>query len=331
MKKYLILFLLLGAGVETAKADKILLENGDLIKGKVESVTSGVLTMTTDYSDPLKVKTDKIVNIATENPITIHLNTGEILKGKIVSGKDGELKVEDSKGRGRATLNWARVESINPPPNAWHGNFLAGGSLQTGNTERLAYSIGFNANRRFKDDRFEFKFLHNYAEEDDTISARNTYGSMKFDHFYSAKWYGYVVVEMLNDRFKDLNLRTIVGPGVGYQVWDDAVKALRFEGGISYFSEDLREQSDVQYFTARLASSLVYHFTDKLVFTDDLTVFPSLEETGDYTLRNEMAISTSLGGSWKLKLSNIFEQNNNPPPGIEETDLTWLLALGYGF
>jgi putative salt-induced outer membrane protein YdiY len=136
---------------------------------------------------------------------------------------------------------------------------------------------------------------------------------------------------MLNDRFKDLNLRTIVGPGVGYQVWDDAKKALRFEGGISYFSEDLRDQEDNQYITARVAANLEYHFTDSLVFTDDLMVFPSIEEFGDYTLRNEVAIATSLGAGWKLKLSNILELNNNPPPGIEETDLTWLLALGYAF
>ena len=38
MGKYLFLFLLLGVGVETAKADKILLENGDLIKGKGSSI-----------------------------------------------------------------------------------------------------------------------------------------------------------------------------------------------------------------------------------------------------------------------------------------------------
>jgi len=331
MRKYLFLLILMATGVETATADKILLENGDLIKGKVESVKSGVLTMTTDYSDPLKVKTDKIKNIATEEPITIHLTTGEVLKGRIISGKNGDLLVQDSKGRGRATLNWARVESINPPPNAWHGDLAVGASLQSGNTERLTYSVGFNAKRRFEEDRFEFKFLHNYAEEDDKLSARNTYGSMKFDHFFSTKWYGYLVVEMLNDRFKDLNLRTIVGPGVGYQVWDDAKKALRFEGGVSYFSEDLRDQTDDQYMTARVAANLEYHFTDNLEFTDDFMIFPSIENFGDYTMRNEATIATALGAGWKLKFSNIFENNNNPPPGIEETDMTWLLALGYAF
>ena len=206
-----------------------------------------------------------------------------------------------------------------------------GASLQSGNTDRLSYSVGFNAKRRFKDDRFEFKFLHNYAEEDDKLSARNTYGSMKFDHFFSTQWYGYLVVEMLNDRFKDLDLRTIVGPGVGYQVWDEAKKALRFEGGISYFSEDLRDQEDDNYMTARVAASLRYQFTDNLEFSDDLAVFPSIENFGDYTLRNEAVISTALGAGWKLKFSNILEQNNNPPPNIEETDLTWLLALGYSF
>lgn len=331
MKKFWVLLALIFSFVTEARADKILLINGDLVKGTVEQVEGDILTLSTGYSDPLKLRIGKIKNIATDKPVVIHLTTGEILKGKILSGKDGKLRVEDSKGRGRVTLDWARVKAINPPPNKWKGDISVGGSLQSGNTERLTSSIGFKTKRKFDDDRFEFKFLFNYAEENDKVTARNTYGSMKLDHFFTPKWYGYLGVEMLSDKFKDLNLRTIIGPGVGYQVWDDPKKSLGVEGGFSYFSEDLKNGVDDRWVTARVAGNLEYHFTDSLVFSNDFTVFPSTENFGDYILRNEAAVTTSLMAGWHLKLSNILEQNNNPPARVEETDLTWILALGYAF
>jgi len=42
-------------------------------------------------------------------------------------------------------------------------------------------------------------------------------------------------------------LRTIVGPGAGYQVWDDPVKFLLFEAGVSYANVDHYEGKDKDY------------------------------------------------------------------------------------
>ena len=55
--------------------------------------------------------------------------------------------------------------------------------------------------------------------------------------------YGYLGVELLNDKFKDLNLRTTIGPGVGYQIWDDLIKLLSFEVGMSYMNRNSMQDS----------------------------------------------------------------------------------------
>ncbi len=206
-----------------------------------------------------------------------------------------------------------------------------GAGLQSGNTDRVNASFGFEAARRSERDRFGLRFLYNYAEEDDAISARNTFGALKYDYFFTKVVFGYMGIELLNDRFKDLNLRTIVGPGAGYQVWDDSEKSLLVEAGISYFSEDLREGDDDSWMTGRLAADVSYMIGSAIVVTDRLVVYPSLENLGEYQLRNEAALTTPLVSRWSFRLSNILERDSHPPEDVKKHDVHWILGLQHDF
>ncbi len=134
---------------------------------------------------------------------------------------------------------------------------------------------------------------------------------------------------MLNDKFKDLNLRTVVGPGAGYQVWDSPIRFLMFEGGLSYFSENLKVGADRSWITARLAGTLRYKILKNISFIDYFVIYPSLEDFGEYQLRNEAGISTDLGFDWSLNFTNIFEHDSDPSVGVKKNDLQWILGLKY--
>jgi putative salt-induced outer membrane protein YdiY len=331
VKSWIVGFCLLLIFPVNVYADKILMKNGDRLRGTVESVKNGVLILATDYSETIKIKISQIKKILTSKTNSIHMKSGEILRGRILPGKVDQILIEGSPGRAETALNWDEVEAINPPPNMWHGSLSVGASLDTGNTERLVASLGADAERRFDNDRIGFHFLTRYAEEDDKITARNTYGDMKISHFFSDHWYVYLGLELLSDTFKDLHLRTTIGPGMGYQVWEDDIKALSLEGGISYFSEDRINSLDKQFATARFAANYSHKLTSHITFSDQFVIFPSLESMGDYTLRNEVGVHTQLGSGWILKLANIWESDSNPSPGVKNDDLQWLLSLGYAF
>lgn len=314
-----------------AYADKILMKNGDRFRGTVENVQDGILTFSTKYSENIKIQISQIKRLLTEKPLPIHLQNGEILNGRILPAETDQMKIAASSGRGQATLNWDAVKAINPPPRTWDGSVSAGGMLITGNTERFTASVAADASRRWDHDRIGFHFLTNYAEDDEEVSARNTYGDLKFSHFFSDKFYTYLVLELLSDSFKDLDLRTTVGPGAGYQVWEDAIKSLSFEGGISYFSENRITGADTQFFTARFASDFSYKLTSFLTFTNQMVIFPSVEDLSKYTLRNRAGLNTALGNGWKLELANIWQRDSQPSPGVKNDDLQWLATLGYAF
>jgi putative salt-induced outer membrane protein YdiY len=312
-------------------ADEILLENGDRLTGTVVRSEGGKLTLKTDYAGEIQIPMEKIKKLVTENPVEIHLGTGEVIKGKLKSGEEGKLEVEPSPDRTAATIELKKVASINPPPVKWHGSINLGGSLLTGNTTRNGASVAAAALRRTEDDRFSLKFLYNYASDNGTTTARNAYGDLKYDYFFTKKVYAYLGVNLLNDKFQDLQLRTTAGPGAGYQIWDDPVKGLSVEGGYAYIWEQHLSDPNKQYSAARLAADFRYQFFPFLAFTDYIQLYPSLSYAGRYTLRNEAALISPLGSGWALRLANIWLRNSDPNPGLVKDDFTTILSLQYSF
>lgn len=318
------------APVQSA-ADEIVLNNGIRFTGKVTGLAGDYVTLTSDYAEPIKVKKSNITGISTENPVALHLKSGEILKGNLKTGADGAVVVDQGGGRIASGIDMKSVTAINPPPaGSWHGSVSASGNIQSGNTDRSGFTLGADALRQGDSDRFNIRFLYNIAQEDGSMSSRNFYGALKYDYFFTRKFYGYLGVELLNDKFKDLNLRTVVGPGAGYQVWDDPIKLLALEAGIAYFSEDLQIQEDKRWITARLAANYRYKLTDWLVFTDQLVVYPSLESI-NFVLRNEAALLTALGSGWSLKIADILDYNSKVEAGVKNTDSNFIVGLQYAY
>jgi putative salt-induced outer membrane protein YdiY len=329
-----ILFFICTFIIERSSADEIILKNGDRLTGKVTKMENGTLILETEYSKPIEIKKDKVGTIRVDAPVDLHLPDGEILKGSIQKTEEDRLIVQPGEGRGVVLVEWNKLSAINPtpvPPSRWKGNVNLGAGLQSGNTDRKNASLGAEAERRTDLDRFTLGFLYNYAEEEDEVSARNTYGAAKYDYFFTRKFYGYLSVEMLHDKFKNLNLRTVVGPGVGYQVWDDKVKSLSFEAGLSYFSEDRMEGDDKDWLTARLSSSFQYYFTEHMYFRDHVIIYPSLEQGGEFQLRNEASLIAKLNSYWSLNLKNIYEHDSDPAKDVQGDDWQWILGIQYDF
>jgi putative salt-induced outer membrane protein YdiY len=313
----------------SSAADEVVMANGDRLTGTVVRAAEGTLILKTGYSEPVKIEVSKIKSISTDSPVEVHMAGGEVLRGRLAT-LEGSVVVRPSDDRGETAIAWASVKAINPP-RKWTGSVTVGANMQSGNTDRLSASLAAHAVRRTEVDRFSMRFLYNYAEEEDELTERNAYGALKYDYFFTRRFYGLLSVELFSDEFKDISLRTAVGPGVGYQVWEEERRTLMLEAGLAYFNEDRSEGEDESWITGRLSADLTLRLLSWAVFSDYLIVYPSLKETGQYQLRNEAGLSNSLGAHWSLKLTNILEYDSQPEPGIEKTDLSWILGLQYSF
>ncbi len=315
----------------TSWAGEVHFGDGNVLKGTIRSFKEGELTFSTNYAKKIRIPVEEIQTITTEEVVTVELKTGGILKGRLVTREDGSMGIELIPMEEVVSLRWDEIKYINRTPRRWTGNVFVGGSLQSGNVQVTSISAGAEAERKWERDRLSLRAFHNYVEQDGEINSRNTFGAFKFDHFFTNRFYGLISTELLKDEFKNLNLRAIIGGGVGYKFWDNDTKNLEFELGVTYFSEDLRVGEDERFTTARIASNLMYLFNDSLKFTNFLLVYPKIAQPAEYRLRNEASLNTKFTEYWSFKLTHILDQNSKPSTGIKKTDQTFIFSLQYEF
>lgn len=315
-------------------ADEIYLKNNDKISGEVLTLSKGILKISTPYSKNIELDKSQIKSLKTNHSVRVQLENGWSVKGKLHPTKDGFYSIKTAKSSRRAIIPFDEIVSINAPkekPKIWKGKFFAGGTQQTGNTDRLTITFGGEGKLNLDTETFEIKFRTIYTEEDDKITSRNTLGRGQYNHFFNDKWYGLLSLEALKDKFKNLNLRLAIGPGLGYVVWDDQVKNLKLEAGLTYFSEDLKTGEDTQFMTGRFSGIFEYQFSEILSFNNKTILFPSFENVGEFTLRNEAGLSTRLAEAWSLNLSHILDYDNETPADVKAADSFLILALQYDF
>jgi putative salt-induced outer membrane protein YdiY/sRNA-binding regulator protein Hfq len=315
-------------------ADEVILVNGDRLTGRIVGIMDNILTLETSYSEPVKLKFEAVDRMSSSEPVEIHLTDGEILKGRITGEANRKIVIESGPGRDKVSVSFDTIAALNPPPKkpvTWKGIVTLGGNWQDGNSDTLNMSAGALAKRRTDKDRFQINVLYNLAKDSGQRTAENTYGQMKYDYFLNPKWYLYLNVDMLADQFKDINLRTSVGPGAGYQIWEEEGRALSLEAGISYTSEDHDLGEDKDWVTARLGADFLYRLFDRIIFTDQLVIYPSLDNGGEYTLRNDAALVTDIWAGIAMRLNNIWERKSDPGPDLQKDDFTWIVGLQYSF
>ena len=186
----LITFLALVVGGATpAFADKLEFGDGNILQGTVSTFEKGTLIFSTAYAEKIKIPVGQIKTISTDKAVTLKMTNDSILTGKLTTLEDGQVAILLEPVGETVPFEWAQVKNINEPPGSWTGSFAAGGTVQTGNVERASVSVGFDARRDWEHDRFQFRFLHNYAEDSGSITSRNTFGAMKFDHFFTENFF----------------------------------------------------------------------------------------------------------------------------------------------
>ncbi len=332
-KTTLFILLMLGiwGGSAPALADTIEFGDGNILHGTVSSLEKGTLTFATEYAEKIQIPVETIKTVSSEKAVNIKMVNDSILTGKLTTLADGRVAVILEPVGEIVPFQWDQVKTINEPPSTWGGHLALGGTVQTGNVDRASVSFAFDVKRLWEHDRFQLRLLHNYAEKDGSITARNTFGTMKFDHFFTEDFYSALSLEMLKDEFKDLNLRSIMGLGLGYRFLNIDWITLELEAGVTFFSEDLDQGQDDQFMSGRGAMNLTVKILENLFFKDYLLYYPSFDDPKEYRLRNEAGLTSQLGRGWSVKLTHIFDQNSSPAPGVEDKDQQFIFAIQYAF
>ena len=298
-----------------AAADELRLKNGDRYSGTVVALQAGTLTFKTPHGD-LAVPWQEVDALIVEDAIDLTTGTGETRRQT-----GGSIDVA-------TTTALARPQ----PPLVVTGGAAAGFIDAGGNTDVNSVRIDADAVVRHLENRYTFGGAVNRARTSGIETARNWTATGRYDRFLTKRLFVTGSTILTNDPFRDLDLRTALGAGVGYQVLDTAAARLSVEGGVGHVRENFALAPDDSYGALREAAKL-----EVLLATERVTLFHQHDTyvgvTGDDNLfvKAQTGVRLALLAGFVTTAQLDLDYDRTPAPARRSTDRTFSLTLGYRF
>lgn len=326
-------------------ADEVRLKNGDVITGNIVKKETSVLVLQTSYAGEISIQWSEIATVKSEKPVHVVLTDGIHLRGPLLEDEPGvasvetaEANVEENVAADDREFDLREVRYINPTPDLtgegvrWTGNINAGGAITQGNTETRTLRLDGETIARTLKNRYTLGGEFHRAKDLGFDTQFNSRIRGKYDRFFTEQWYGYVNSSFENDRFQDLRLRSIVGVGNGYQIFETPNLNLSIEGGLNHIREDFYDGEDESYPGVRWALNY-----DQLLFGSKVRLFHNHETLVGFQETSQILFYSRTGLRFPLVFNlNASTQFNydwvsDPAEGREKEDSALMFTLGYGW
>ena len=321
-------------------ADELLMRDGSRLLGKVVKREGGTLDFETSYAGVIKVKWDEVSELHTDEPMKLMLKDESTLTAQHIKNTEAGILLDDNieADQSTETLAQSELEYINPDP--WrtgdgfkldgHINFAL--SKERGNTDKDEIDADADLTWRYLHDRFRM-----FGElERDRSNNKKTKDKWKldnsYDHFFTRKWYAGAYLGFEHDQFADLNLRSVVGPKVGYQWFESKEMNLSTEAGPMYVDEDFDNDPDDDY----LALGWGINF-DRYVFGEFMQFYHrqnglwSMDDTSDFVWNTWTGLRFPLVLGIVASTEMQVEYDSGAAKDADDLDTTYTLKLGYAW
>jgi putative salt-induced outer membrane protein YdiY len=315
-----------------AGADEVVLNNGDRITGKLVELAEGKLSIKTEYAGTVKIEWSQVQSLSTDNPVYLKIGDN-IIRAKVSESVSGTATLQTEELPTAEAVELSKLKSISyekKPPVRVNGRINIGASSTSGNTntDQLNGELEFVA----RSDRNRVRLLAevNKAKTDGEQTESNWLTYFGYDHFVSEKLYAYASASAENDEFKDINLRTTLGAGAGYQFFETDKTNLAMELGLSYVNTDYIEAEDEDYPAARWAMNFVQKlFDSRIEFFNRDSVHSDLQDSNNYFFRTRTGLRFPIVERMNSTIQYNYDYDNQPAPGRVKQDKAWLFTLGY--
>ncbi|WP_171035245.1 DUF481 domain-containing protein [Limnobacter alexandrii] len=317
-------------------AANVLLKNGDRLSGEVIKLSDNILTLKSPLFGEVQLPWKQVLELQSDEGVTVKLKDGSTAKGKVTLSQQGELIIDQGDlGRSRP-LQRADIAMFNPPvvDNSvkYTGRANLGGVFNRGNSEDDALNFDAELIARTPESRYTVAAEVNEAESAGVTTTSNRYLLTQYDAFLSEKDYLFVNAKGEQDELADLNLRTSLGAGYGYQFFETELAKLSTEYGLAYVNEDYIVAPDESFPSLSLGLNYERKFWDKrLVFFNNNDLSISLEDTADALFKTKIGLRVPIVENVNVATQLNVDYDNMPPPGVKKTDSSLIFSVGYGF
>jgi hypothetical protein len=340
-------------------ADQITLKNGDRLSGVIvkSDDDAKALLIKTDLAGDVTVRWDAITAIVSSQPLHITLSDGRVIVGR-VSTTDGILEIATDGGtvpaahdavkaiRDNATQG--EIDRLQHPGlrDYWSGLFDFGLSLTEGNSSTAALTIAGKASRVVPKNKLTLYYTEVYSRDSNESPALTTanaiHAGVRDEFNLKPRVYAFAFTDFDEDALQHLDLRNVIGGGLGYHIVNSKKTQFDVFGGASFNQEYfasytianpapppvlLFEPSQSRHSAEIVAGeSVSTKLGLRTTVSEQLSVFPNLSSTGEYRVTFDANAVTKLKTwlGWQITFSDRYI--SDPPFGLKGNDL--LLSTG---
>jgi len=361
MRRSVLVLVVSGLLGVSARADQVILKNGDRITGTIEKsdvkadekTKTVVLVIKTEAAGEISIQWDAVASIVAPQPLHLELKDGQTVVGPVttVDGKfdvatatTGEVAAPKEavvavRNDAEQKAHDAEVDRLRNPrlTDFWSGLVDTGLSLTRGNSSTLNYTLAAKAVRETTRDKISVYTTAVYATDDTTPPSRTTahaiLGGIRGDFNLSGRIFVFGFTDFQYDEFQHLDLRNVLGGGVGYHIRKTANTTFDVFGGADYEQEYFSPNPPTTLTnTTRKTAEVVVgeEFNAKLngrmTFSEKTSFFPNVSNVGEYRFQLDASAATKLKTwlSWQLTYSDRYI--SNPLVGLKGNDQ--LLSTG---
>ncbi len=326
-------------------ADQVTLKNGDRLSGSILASDARTLVLQTEYAGTVTLKWDYVEKLESSQPLYVGTKAGQVIVGPVTTS-EGKLAVATRESGsvevGKADITSLRnaeeekkaqaaIERLEHPrlSDLWAGSVDTGLGLVSGNSRSTNFTFALNAVRATTRDKITFYTTSAYARSTvkgvTATTAQAIAGGVRYDLNVSERSFAFGTLDLFNDRFQDLELRTVLGAGGGYHAIKNPRTSLDLlVGGTfnrEFFKTFSRSSGEVL-----LGQTLTRKLPAATALNESLFFYPNLTSTGDYRGTFSFGLVTRLTKvlSWQTTFNDFYL--SNPPPGKKTNDL--ILSTG---
>lgn len=337
--------------VGLVRADQVTLTNGDRLTGKVVRADEKVLILKTDLVGEVSIPRGNIGQISTDEPVFLVLTDSQVLCGTVATA-EGKYVVS-TKNAGPVTVPRETVVTVrsqaeqaafqakqdryaNPGLlDLWTGSVDLGVSVASGNTRTFSMALGGTASRTTRRDKTTVYFSSMYDRNSTTgvsvVTANRIRGGGRYEISPSERLFVFGSGDLEHDRIQALDLRMVLGGGIGYYFRRDAATQFQVFGGGAlnkeFYESGVRRTSG----EAMVGEEYATRFFRALSFSERCVVFPNLSKTGEFRLTFDAGLATAVNRwlDWHLSFSDRYL--SDPPFGNRKNDTSLTTGLRFKF
>ena len=346
LTKFWLTVVFLFAAVPPLHSDQVKLSNGDRVSGKIVSKDGDTLKVKTDLMGEVSIPWKSVESVSTESPLTVVLTAGKPLYGKL---NIEEKKVEVATV---ATTQSAPVSDLvairdketqeqherleNPGLlDLWEGYIDVGLSGARGNARTNVLTTAASATRTTRTDKTVGYFNQIYSSALVEGTSATTAQALRGGWSYNRNIHPKIFLNLFNDyeydRFQNLDLRFVLGGGLGYIAIKDDRKRLDLLGGVAYNREEFNTPEIRNSAEGYWGDDFNYNLSKVTQFQQRFRMFHNLSDPGPYRINFDLGLVTQLTRwlSWQLSLSDRFL--SNPVAGRQRNDVLYTTGLRLKF